>query len=66
MSTLSTSCKEFKEYEPTPPRNEPEKYEQTISYYESEDFESIPLPLDESEASEASLICASKSNIVHT
>ncbi|CAG8691186.1 7029_t:CDS:1, partial [Racocetra persica] len=57
---------EFKEYKPTTPRNEPEKYEQTLFCHESEDFESISLPLNESEASKVSLICASKSNIVHT
>ncbi|CAG8795718.1 7435_t:CDS:1, partial [Racocetra persica] len=57
---------EFEEYKPTSFCNKSEKYEQTLFYHKSKDFESISLPLDESEASEASLICASKSNIVYT
>ncbi|CAG8836146.1 19628_t:CDS:1, partial [Racocetra persica] len=45
-------------YEPTTSHNESEEYEQTIFCYESEDFESISLSLDKSEANEASLTCA--------
>ncbi|CAG8802806.1 20981_t:CDS:1, partial [Racocetra persica] len=42
------------------------EYKQILSCHKSEDFESISLPLDESEISKAFLTCASKSNIVYT